>query len=196
LACADEPSRPENVAQCELFNEVCQRFDGVRTSIGNSAGSLSGPEFQGDVTRAGIGLYGGNPFKDAPTPVQTVATFEARILQIREVPAGAPVGYGATNRAKQDRRVAILGLGYADGLSRALSNRGCVVLGGRRCPIVGSVSMDLTDVDVTGVDVSVGDWVEVFGAALPIDEVARQAGTIAYELLTGIGSRVPRVFQD
>ncbi len=196
LACADEPDRPENRAQLARFADVSRHFDGVTTSIGNSAGSLLGPEFQGGLVRPGIGLYGGNPFKERPTPVQTVATLEARIVQIRDVPAGATVGYGATNRAERDRRIAVLGLGYADGLPRRLSNQGAVVVNGRRCSIVGRVSMDLTGVDVTDADAAVGDWAEVFGGALSVDEVATSAGTIGYEILTGIGTRVPRVFED
>ncbi len=196
LACADVPSRPENRAQLDRFAAIARHFVGVKTSIGNSAGALSGHEFQGDLTRAGIGLYGGNPFEDAPNPMQPVATLEARIVQIREVPAGAPVGYGATNSADHDRRIAVLGLGYADGLPRTLSNTGEVVVSGQRCPIVGRISMDLTDVDISGVDASVGDWVEVFGTTLLVDEVAALADTIAYEVLTGIGSRVLRVFED
>ncbi len=196
LACADEPRHPLNEIQLQRFERVAGRFPGVSTSIGNSAGSLLDARYHGDLARPGIGLYGGNPWMDAPNPVRPVATLEAPVLQIRQVPAGEPVGYGATWQSETPRRLAVLGIGYADGLPRLLSNRGEAVVSGARCPFVGRVSMDLAVVDVTGARVAVGDWAELFGAALPIDEVAQRADTIAYELLTGISQRVQRVYEN
>ncbi len=195
LARADEPDDPMNRLQLARFSRARAGFPGVPVSIGNSAGALSGPEFAGDLCRPGIGLYGGNPFLDRPTPVRPVVTLEGRILQLRDVAPGDSVGYGASFVAGAAMRLAIVGLGYADGLPRLLSNRGEAALRGRRCPIVGRVSMDLTAVDVTGLDATVGDWVEFIGREVLVDEVAAWADTIPYEVLTGLGARPRRVFR-
>ncbi len=194
LACADEPGHPMNERQLERLAKARTGFPGVPVSIGNSAGVLQGPATTGDVGRPGIGLYGGNPYVDAPSPVQPVVTLEGRILQLRDVPAGDTIGYGATFTAAAAMRVAVVGVGYGDGLPRLLSNRGAAAIGGRRCPIVGRVSMDLTVVDVTGMDAGIDDWVEFFGRTVLVDEVARWADTIAYEVLTGVSRRPVREF--
>lgn len=194
LACADEPDNPRNALQLERFTAVRRRFDGVATSIGNSAGTLLGPAYRGDVCRPGIGLYGGNPFLEGLNRLQAVATLEARILQLRWVPPNEPVGYGATGVADTRRLVAVIGAGYADGIPRALSGNGYVAVFGAGVPIIGRVSMDLMTIDVTGVAdaVKVGDWVELVGAQIPVDDVAEQAGTNSYEVLTRLGSRSER----
>jgi alanine racemase len=193
LACADEPGHPMNQRQLERFERVRRQLPDVPVSIGNSAGVLTGPASAGDVGRPGIALYGGNPFLGRPTPVSPVATLEGQVLQVRRVCAGESVGYGATYTASDDRDVAIVGLGYADGLPRLLSNRGMAGVDGRRCAIVGRVSMDLTAVDVTGARVAPGDWLEFLGATILVDEVAAWAETIAYEVLTGLGRRARRI---
>ncbi len=190
LACADEPEHPLNARQLQRLNRVRQLLPGVPVSLGNSAAVLEG--LAGDLGRPGIGLYGGNPFVGRPSPVQPVVTMEARILQVRQVAAGDSVGYGATFTAAADTEVAILGAGYADGIPRLLSNRGQVSVGGVRCPVIGRVSMDLMAVDVSGRHAAVGDWVEIFGSVVSIDEVAGWAETLAYEVLTGLGRRPPR----
>ena len=195
LACADDPDHPSNERQLRRFAGVAARFPGVATSIGNSAGSLLDRRYHGDLARPGIGLYGGNPWLDRPNPVRPVATLEAMVMQVRQVAPGETAGYGATWRCARPGRVAVLGLGYADGLPRCLSNRGEALVGGRRCPVVGRVSMDLTVVDVTDTSAAAGDWAQVFGPELPVDEVARRADTIAYELLTAISPRVQRVHE-
>lgn len=195
LACADEPVHPLNRRQLEVFAAVRARLPGLPVSIGNSAATLSGPERAGDLARPGIGLYGGNPFLAAESPVAPVVTLEGRILQVRRVAAGESVGYGASYTARSAAEVAIVGLGYGDGLPRLLSNRGEAALAGRRCPIVGRVSMDLTAVDVTGLGAAPGDWVEFLGATVTVDEVAGWAETIPYEVLTGLGQRPLRRYQ-
>ncbi|MEZ5559306.1 MAG: alanine racemase [Pseudomonadales bacterium] len=199
LACADEPEHPLNADQLNRFAAVRQRFPAVPVSIGNSAGVLQGVARCGDLGRPGIALYGGNPFVGAVAAelapgLRPVATLEGQILQLRRVAAGESVGYGAAYRAPDERRIAVVGLGYADGLPRLLSNRGEVWVSGRRRPILGRVSMDLTVVDVTGLDVGVGDWVEFMGAGVTVDEVAGWAETIAYEVLTGLGRRPERSY--
>jgi alanine racemase len=194
LACADEPGNPRNALQLERFAAVRARFPGVATSIGNSAGALLGPEYRGDVCRPGIALYGGNPFLEPPNTFSAVATLEARILQLRWVPPNEPVGYGGTGTADSRRLVAVIGAGYADGVPRALSGHGYVAVVGAGVPIIGRISMDLITIDVTGVAaaVAVGDWVELVGAQVPVDDVAELAGTNSYEVLTRLGSRSER----
>jgi alanine racemase len=194
LACADTPEHPLNAEQLRRFEAVAARFAGVRTSIGNSAGLLLGGSYSGDLGRPGIGLYGGNPFVDHPNPMQCVATLQAQVLQVREVASGTPLGYGASYAAPDDMHVAVVGIGYADGLPRLLSNRGEAWVGERRCAIVGRISMDLTLLDVTGLAVRPGDWVQFFGDQISLDEFGLWADSFAYEALTGIGSRVERSY--
>ena len=192
LACADTPNHPLNQEQLARFRTFADRFPGVPTSIGNSAAILSGVE---GIGRPGIGLYGGNPFTGPHNPMRCVATLEGEVLQVRKTPAGVPVGYGATHVTGRDTVIAVVGIGYADGVPRALSNRGEAAFGKTRAPIIGRVSMDLTLVDVTDLPpVRTGDWIEFFGPGVGVDEVADWAGTISYEVLTGIGNRVSRVY--
>ncbi|MFP6815322.1 MAG: alanine racemase [Pseudomonadales bacterium] len=194
LACSDTPDHPLNAAQIHRFDAVAARFPGIRTSIGNSAGLIMGAPFRGDLCRTGIGLYGANPFSDRTNPMQCVASLSAQVLQVRDVAAGVPLGYGATFVASENLKVAVVGIGYADGLPRLLSNRGEVSIGERRCAIVGRISMDLTLVDVSDLQVATGDWVQFFGDQVSVDEVGGWADSIAYEVLTGVGPRVERIY--
>lgn len=192
LACADTPDHPLNADQIARFQAFAARFPGVPTSVANSAAILTGVE---GIGRPGIGLYGGNPYVAQDNPMRCVATLEGEVLQVRKTPAGVSVGYGATHVTQHDTLIAVVGMGYADGVPRALSNRGHVALGKIRAPIIGRVSMDLTLVDVTAMpSVQPGDWIEIFGHSVGIDEVAAWAGTISYEILTGVGNRVSRLY--
>lgn len=166
----------------------------------NSAAAFRFPEVAADAVRPGIALYGGVPgggrLQDVPRP-RTVAAVRARVLLLRDVPAGATAGYGATHRAERPSRWGTLGIGYGDGLPRALGNRGSALVRGRRVPIVGRVSMDLTVVDLTEVlDARVGDVATLVGEdgdeRITLEEVAELAGTISYEILTGLTPRLPR----
>ena len=192
LACADTPDHPQNAIQLKRFEAVAARFPGVPVSIGNSAGILNGVRGMG---RPGIGLYGGNPYSDRDNPMRCVATLEGQVLQVRRVRAGESVGYGGTARLERDAVVAVVGAGYADGVPRLLSNRGAVAIRGNRAPILGRVSMDMTHVEATDVALGRGDWVEFFGPTVSVDEVARWAQTIAYEVLTGVGARAERRYR-
>lgn len=192
LACADTPDHALNGEQLSRFKTLAERFPGVPTSIANSAAILAGME---GIGRPGIGLYGGNPFAAQKNPMRCVATLEGEVLQVRKVMAGASVGYGASHVTARETMVAVVGIGYADGLPRTLSNRGQAVFRKIRAPIIGRVSMDLTLVDVTDLpSVEPGEWIEFFGHSIGIDEVAAWADTISYEILTGVGNRVSRMY--
>ncbi len=199
FACADTPEHPLNALQMQRFDTIRQLFYGVPVSVGGSA-ALLGSYVQHlpskHVSRPGIGLFGGNPLNSGQNPMLTVAVLEARVVQIREVSAGTPLGYGASFETKRVTRIATVGVGYADGVSRALSNRGAFAVNGSRAPILGRVSMDLTQIDVTDVDVAEGDWIEVMGHTVTLDDVARTAGTVSYEILTGLGPRLERIYRE
>ena len=164
----------------------------------NGAAALRYPSLAADAVRPGIFLYGG-AVGAGVAPPDEVVQLRARVTLIREVPEGTTLGYGATYRAGGSERWATLGIGYGDGLPRILGNRGSALLSGRRVPIVGRISMDLTVVDISGIDgVMVGDTGTLIGtdgeARITVDEVAVQAGTISYEILTGLTSRLPRIW--
>ena len=156
---------------------------------------LLGKDYCFDMVRPGIGLYGGNPHPQRPNPFKTVAGLSGCILQIRRVDAGQSVGYGATYRIGRPSTLATGALGYADGLMRALSNKGHGVVAGHRAPIAGRVSMDLVTLDVTDVPpraLELGAEVEFLGETIPLEEVAAASGTAAYEILTGFKPRLAR----
>lgn len=195
LACADEPGHASIERQLERYAALRARLPPMRTSIGNSAGTLLGPATRGDLVRAGIALYGGNPFATGANPMREVVRLEARIVQLRDIADEATVGYGATHRVRPPARIATLALGYADGYPRALGGRGLASIAGRRVPVVGRVSMDYVTIDVTALPraaLAVGDYATLLGDGLALDEIAALAGTISYELLTRIGARVAR----
>jgi alanine racemase len=195
LACADQPSSPMNAEQAARFTQARAVMPSVKASLANTPGLFLGPEFHHDLVRPGIGLYGGGPF-DRPDPrLKAVATLAAPILQVRAVAAGETVGYGGRFRAERPHRIAIVAAGYADGLPRSTSSDGRAFFSGALRPIIGRVSMDLIAIDVTGCeDASPGAMVELLGPNVPLDDVARAAGTVAHELLTRLGERAERVY--
>ncbi len=195
-------------AQLATFREVLAALRGAGLDVGiahaaNSAGILALPDAHLDLVRAGIALYGCHPSAEtaARLSLDPALTFRTRVAFLKEVPPGTTIGYGRTFTAPARMTVATLPVGYADGYSRALSNRGAVLVGGRRAPIVGRVCMDMTMVDVSGVPgVRVGDEAVLYGSqggeCLSVTEVADLLGTISYELLCAIGKRVPRVYVE
>ncbi len=199
FARADESGHSFTAQQLKSFADAVawlrKRQASLRVSVTNSAGMLAGlgPE---DLGRAGIGLYGGNPLSGTANPMTPVATVEAQVLQVRQVEQGAPVGYGGTHIAPKATRLATLGIGYADGIPRLLSNCGRVWLQEAFCPIVGRVSMDSLVVDVGDLAVAEGDWAELLGRHVSVDAVADLAQTLSYEVLTGLGQRLERVYVD
>ncbi len=194
LACGDDPAHEMNNRQLQLFGEAAHLWPGAKRSLSATAGVYLGPAYTLDEIRPGIGLYGGGPRPasgEAPRPVLRLVS---PILQVRDIGAGEPAGYGASWTAPRACTLATVGLGYADGFIRAASNKGHGVLHGSRRPIVGRVSMDLVILDVTGVDAKPGDEVEFLGAEMPLGEQADAMGTIDYEILTRLSSRARRVW--
>lgn len=193
LACADEPGHPLNAIQLERFQDAVARLPDARRSLANSAGIFLGEAFRFDQARPGISLYGGGPEGRPHPEIRAVATLEAPILQVRVVPRGESIGYGAGWTAPETTRVAIVAAGYADGVPRAAYPRGAVWFDGAPRPMLGRVSMDLIAVDITDCDSArPGAMVELFGPNLPIDDAAAAAGTSAYERLTRLTLRATR----
>ena len=160
--------------------------------ICNSAGIERFSQYQFDMCRLGIGLYG---FSFAGAQLRNVCTLETTILSVKTVKAGETIGYGRHTKLTEDRVIAVILIGYADGFDRRFSNYGGeVYVRGKRCPVVGNVCMDQAMVDVTGADARPGDIVEVFGEHMPLQELADKLGTITYEILTSVSRRVQRIY--
>jgi alanine racemase len=204
LACADQPSNPMNEIQRTRFEALRAMLPPAPASLANSGGIYLGPRFHFDVVRPGIALYGGRAHETGPNPMHTVVRLTAKILQVRDVAAGASVGYGAIYRVARTTRIATIGCGYADGFFRALSvstgKAGPVgFIGDYPVPIVGRVSMDLITADVTNVPPELarhGGWVEMMGERVTLDDLTDRAGTIGYELLSRLSQRVHRVYEE
>jgi alanine racemase len=203
LACADTPDHPLNAAQIKLFRELRMLYSGIPASLANSSGIFLGDTAHYDLARPGAALYGVNPTPGKPNPMQSVVELTGRILQIRNVERDATVGYGATWTAKRPTRIAVVALGYADGLVRAGGGSderpgGAAIIAGHRCPIVGRISMDLLCADITDIPAGTvhrGDHATLIGGDIGVDEVAAAAGTIGYEILTRVGPRCHLVYR-
>lgn len=194
LSCADDPAEPMNGRQRDAFAAAAARYPGTVRSFANSGGIFLGEGYRFDASRPGICLYGGGPEGRPDERIRPVATLTAEVLQVRDVPAGESVGYSRGFIADSPRRIATVAAGYADGVLRSYSPRGEVFVGGALRSIVGRVSMDVCAVDVTGLEVAVGDRVELFGGRRMLDDAAAAAGTVAWELLTSVSARVPRTW--
>ncbi|MEM8752972.1 MAG: alanine racemase [Pseudomonadota bacterium] len=191
LACADEPDHPQNEAQRAAFEAMTAhpRLAGVPRSLAATGGALLDPAFHYDLTRPGVGLYGGLPFAAA----EPVVKLEAPVIQVREVSRGEAVGYGAAWRADAPRRIATVSAGYADGLIRRMGDGFEARIAGRPLPSAGRVSMDLVTFDATDApEAAEGAYVELLGAEIGVDDLAARAGTIGYEILTALGARYER----
>ncbi|MCH4891789.1 alanine racemase [Sphingomonas sp. SFZ2018-12] len=191
LACADAPDDAMNARQRDAFAAMAAGVPARRRSLANSAGVALGVDYQFDLTRPGLAIYGGVPVAALADALRPVVGIAAQVLQCRDIAAGDAVGYNATFTAAQPMRLATLNLGYADGYWRGFSGVGRARIGGDVRAVLGRVSMDLTIVDVTGLDVREGDWIAV-DYALP--EAAAASGMSQYELLTGLGRRFERVW--
>lgn len=208
LASADEPGSDQPAEQLGRFRRLRARFRQGQASLANSAGTFLGPDYHMDLIRPGIALYGGAPLPGlSSNPMAAVVTVEAPVLQVQDVGPDTAIGYGATYRTERATRVATVAAGYADGYQRAATlakpaelsepPTRSVAIGGRAVPVLGRVSMDLLALDVGRLPVDAvgpGTPVELIGPTCPVDEVAAASGTIANEVLTGLGRRFRRVY--
>jgi alanine racemase len=190
LACADDPDHPLNEAQLAAFLEMTEGT-GLPRSLSATGGILLGPRYHFDLTRPGVGLFGGLPFEAA----QPVVTLSLPVIQTREVAPGEAVGYGCTWEAETPAVIATVAAGYADGLPRTLSNIATLWDGDTPCPLVGRVSMDLITVDITHLT-EVPRSLDILGPHQTVDALAEAGGTIGYEILTGLGPRYLRRYQE
>lgn len=188
LACADEPAHTMNQEQLNVFKDMTVDVN-APLSLAATGGTVMGADFHFNMTRPGVGLYGGFPY----TKSKPVAHLDLPVIQTRTVAVGEAVGYAAGWVAKRTSQVATLSAGYADGLIRAQSDKGFVFAGDTACPIIGRVSMDMIAVDVTDLD-TVPDGLEILGTHQSVDDVAEAAGTIGYEILTSLGARYARSY--
>ena len=206
LAHADEPDLVPTLAQLRQFRDFLERVRKAGASprfvhFANSAALLCGEALfeacpEANAVRPGLALYGARPAPHLPGKLRAAMSLVGRVSTLRTVEPGAGVGYSATWRAEQKARVATVGLGYADGIPVAASNRGSMQIRGHRHRMVGRVSMDSVGVEVGDKPVVVGDEAQAFGDGIPVEEAAAAAGMISYELLVGVGTRVPRVHVD
>ncbi|WP_323763452.1 alanine racemase [Marinovum sp.] len=188
LACSDTADHPMNAQQLQCFRDMTDGIEAPR-SLAATGGILLGPEYHFDVTRAGVGLYGGLPFAGAAP----VVTLEVPVIQCRDLAPGESVGYGNTFTAQRPTRIATIAAGYGDGVLRAMGPKASLMAGETRCPVAGRISMDLIGVDVTGLR-AVPDTLELLGRHQTVDTLAGWAGTIGYEVLTALGQRYTRVY--
>jgi alanine racemase len=204
FACADQPSHEKNRTQLALFQSLLTRFPNIPASLANSAGLMTGRDNHFQMVRPGIALYGGRAVGGRRNPMSRVVTLEAPVLQVKEARTGESVGYGATFTLSRDSRLAILGIGYADGFFRSLSSTnvhpgGRVAIRGRLVPVVGRVSMDLLTVDITDLGQQIplpGEMAEILGPNISVDDQADACGTLGYEVLTSLKGRFQRRYVD
>lgn len=198
LASADDPDSAQNSDQHAEMERIAAEFAQFSVCFANSGGIFLGKTFHGMLARPGIALYGVAPTGGAKNRIEPVVHLDVAVVQVRTVPAGTRVGYSATHVTKRETRLATIAAGYADGLPRSLSGRGAVYCDGVRLPIVGLVSMDSITIDISDLPegrLRLGNHVEVLGPNQTLEEVARDAGTIAYEILTSLGHRYLRHYR-
>ncbi|MBK1853127.1 alanine racemase [Marinobacter sp. 1-4A] len=197
FACADDESSAMTAAQTVTFEKATAPWPSFMRSVGNSAAHFTAGQPLFDWSRPGIMLYGGSPIIGKTGPelgLEPVMTLEAPLITTRVVKAGESVGYGAGWVAQHDTRMGMVAIGYGDGYPRHAGTDTPAAIGGRRIRLIGRVSMDMLAVDLSNTpEAREGDLVELWGRTVGVDEVASCAGTISYELLTGITRRVPRI---
>ncbi len=195
---SDEKDNPANEDQYQQFLKITQKFKGVKKSLCNSGGVFLSKKYHMDLTRTGIALYGGNPTPYMKNKMQAVVSLKAPVLQVKNVKKGEKSGYNGTHRFDSDSRIAIISIGYADGLLRSLSNVGFFYYKGYKMPIRGRISMDVVICDLSDIpnncNIKVGDMVEIIGKDQSLDDLAKSAGTIPYEILTSLGNRYMRSY--
>ncbi|CAK0743910.1 Alanine racemase [Azospirillaceae bacterium] len=205
LACADDAGDGLTPTQLGRFRLALGGLPPAPASLANSSGVFRGRPFHFDMVRPGCALYGVNPTPETDNPMRPVVRWQARVLQVRSVDAPMTVGYGAAYPVSRPGRLATIAVGYADGYPRALSERASVYVYGENgleaivAPVVGRISMDLTTIDVSDLPegaVRPGMLVELIGSHHSVDQLAQEAGTIGYEILTGLGARSHRIYVE
>jgi len=194
LACADTPEHPLNMVQADAFYQLHQEIAAhLPASLLNSAGLIALPQHKHDIIRPGIALYGAEPVPAEPMGLKPVMQLSGQVMQLRDVERGSTLSYGASYTAEKDMRVALICVGYGDGLPRALSNQGYAEFEGQKLPIVGRVCMDYCLLDITTSSVAIKDTVTFWGETLSPNHVAEMLDTIPYTLMTGVNARVQRI---
>lgn len=194
LACADTPHHMMNDAQYRIFNGVRKLFPDAQASLAASSGIFLKRCFHFDQVRPGCALYGVNPTPFTRNPMQPVVTLTAPILQIRDVTENGTVGYGGAAAVKKGMRLATIGLGYADGYLRSLTDNSDVIIAGKKAKLLGRVSMDLVVADISHLPPKEYTQAEIMNNTITVDTLAKGAGTIGYEILTRLGSRFERKY--
>jgi len=195
LASAEEQAHPANRQQLDRFKAALARLPRARASLANSSGIFLGSDFHFDLVRPGAALYGVAPVAGSANPMRQAIRLQGKVLQLRTIDAGTPVGYSHTWTASRRSRIATVAVGYADGYLRSLSNRGHAAVDGIHLPLVGNVSMDTITLDVTDLPegrLGEGSLVDLADPANGVDAIATRAGTIGYEILTSLGARYAR----
>ncbi len=195
FACADSAIHPFTEQQYQRISDIADQFPDTTKSLANSAGLFADDNYIFDLVRPGYALYGGNPACAPENPMNPVVRLQARVLQTRRVNKGESTGYGASHVFGEEREIATLSIGYADGFFRCLGNNARVFWKGHACPVIGRVSMDLSVVDITDIPTDKpepGDYMEVLNSCQSIENLADNAGTIGYEILTSLGNRYER----
>ncbi|RCL01045.1 MAG: alanine racemase [Candidatus Tokpelaia sp. JSC188] len=197
LACSDTCTNSMNYIQLATLKRVLKKLPATRVSFANSSAIYLGKDYRFDLVRPGIALYGIDPYGAMPSRFHPVIQLNARIIQVRSVPAGTKIGYDGTFLIKRPSRIATLAVGYADGWHRSLSNRGAAYFAAKRLPIVGRISMDSMMLDITDLGRQAprrGDLVELIGPNQIVEDIARDADTIPYEILTSLSHRYKRYY--
>ncbi len=198
LACANEHDNVRNQQQLDKFKTICQSFPGQKFSLANSSAIFLDKEYHFDQVRPGAALFGINPTPYLKTnPMQRVVNLSTKIIHLQQVTEDGMVGYGNMCPVKSGMRLAVIPIGYADGYLRSLTNRGYCYLNGKIIPTLGKISMDMTVIDISSfneAEVKIGDEVEIIGEHINLSDLAAQAGTIAYEILTSFSSRFKKIY--
>lgn len=196
LANADNPDHPSNQRQIKQFLKFAESYDFSELSILNSAGCVAFSDVAQDIVRPGVILYGISPqigISAAELKLKPAMTFKSRLISVKRLPVGSPIGYGSCYTLDADSRIGVIACGYADGYPRHAPSGTLVLVNGMYVPLIGRVSMDLITVDLGELPVNVGDEAVLWGDDIPIENLAEACGTIAYELMCGITQRVERV---
>ncbi|ABM45232.1 alanine racemase [Bartonella bacilliformis Peru38] len=197
LSNGDDATHASNDTQLTAMKTALAQLPTCKVSLANSGGIFLNSDFYFDLVRPGIALYGVDPHGKCPTPIKPVLKLETQVIQSRHVDAGTPVGYGGSFVTSRPSTLTTISIGYADGWLRTLSNKGVVYFNGHKLPIIGRISMDSTIVDATDLECEkpkIGDWVELIGPHQTVEDVAADADTIPYEILTSLGPRCKRIY--